>query len=103
MMSRRPPGPTLFPYTTLFRSKTPTGSDLYGTGNDIGALTTTGGSLTGVVNFGADGSHQTGGSDEHTPVLLSPFHVVCRLPPEEQTLHAFLSGGALNAVDSAGP
>src|SRR5947208_7439563 len=73
-MIRRPPTPTLFPYTTLFRS------------------------IEGAVLVRADGPvtepQSTGGkpdkvivvfrSEEHTTELQSPDHLVCRLLLEKK-------------------
>src|SRR5205823_10532013 len=44
---RRPPGPTLFPYTTLFRSRTERGDGLG----------------VGATHVGAGGGEQAGGGD----------------------------------------
>src|SRR5437667_7443495 len=77
-MIRRPPRSTLFPYTTLFRSKG--GADIL-TGNG------------GVDTFGfADGD--TGAavgardrSEEHTSELQSHHDLVCRLLLEKKKTH----------------
>src|SRR5438552_8570450 len=71
-MIRRPPRSTLFPYTTLFRSK----RDSYSLGIAISA------------HF-IDGSrifpHGIGErSEEHTSELQSPDHLVCRLLLEKK-------------------
>src|SRR5436189_2796657 len=67
-MIRRPPRSTLFPYTTLFRSKTPT----------ISAN-----SPASTVKPGAipDDHHvrRRLRSEEHTSELQSPMYLVCRL------------------------
>src|SRR5690348_17421582 len=84
-MIRRPPRSTLFPYTTLFRSK----SNLRGLG---GAAFPTGvkwsfipkGSTAPkylVIN--AD-EGEPGRSEEHTSELQSPVHLVCRLLLEKK-------------------
>src|SRR2546422_10424540 len=76
LMIRRPPRSTLFPYTTLFRSR-------------------------GLLHFfeqrGADGEQvaagqfenftdvaETGRSEEHTSELQSRLHLVCRLLLEKK-------------------
>src|SRR5690348_18172409 len=98
-MSRPPPRPTLFPYTTLFRS-------LYGF-----ALREAGQSQKAEAPFGealrrcpdepvylralAELKSEMGRhadalrSEEHTSVLQSPVHLVCRLLLEKkkQTKH----------------
>src|SRR5947208_5748959 len=69
-MMRRPPRSTLFPYTTLFRSR--------------GARAVT--DSPGGVSHGA--RHRRGGretrSEEHTSELQSPDHLVCRLLLEKK-------------------
>src|SRR5258707_9646183 len=84
-MIRRPPRSTLFPYTTLFRSRsasvtTPTGSD------------------THALILGTGGPRRVGGdrsrrSEEHTSELQSRQYLVCRLLLEkkkQQRLHSLL-------------
>src|SRR5258708_15763570 len=66
-MIRRPPRSTLFPYTTLFRSR---GQPDDGH-PDRGPLT------------GLPGSRR-GRSEEHTSELQSPDHLVCRLLLEKK-------------------
>src|SRR6266487_1021017 len=63
-MIRRPPRSTLFPYTTLFRSRTCAGSP----------SSTPGGSR----------SRRAPRSEEHTSELQSPVHLVCRLLLEKK-------------------
>src|SRR5690348_17464785 len=78
-MIRRPPRSTLFPYTTLFRSRwsrSPTGatprspSCRPGSGRSPGSPATAGGG--------------TCRSEEHTSELQSPVHLVCRLLLEKK-------------------
>src|SRR5438876_11689992 len=68
LMIRRPPRSTLFPYTTLFRSRTryrlPLDESLR-------------------LKFDALG-HRTSRSEEHTSELQSPVHLVCRLLLEKK-------------------
>src|SRR3989442_5913790 len=75
-MIRRPPRSTLFPYTTLFRSR-PIGS----------RLRIVGGALVGPVD-GPEGGHQDRlldrRSEEHTSELQSRPHLVCRLLLEKK-------------------
>src|SRR5256885_7743452 len=75
-MIRRPPRSTLFPYTTLFRSK-----------HDAGAVCDSRGARrieTGrrragrLVDGGADGDVLRR-SEEHTSELQSPCNLACRL------------------------
>src|SRR3712207_7770289 len=91
-MIRRPPRSTLFPYTTLFRSKNAFG----GTVNDVvlavvaGALRrwlhsrglrTEGVELRAAVpvSVRADDEHDAFRSEEHTSELQSRQYLVCRL------------------------
>src|SRR2546430_8824893 len=73
-MIRRPPRSTLFPYTTLFRSRTESapGPQCH----DITVYPAIG--LAG----GACGGH--GGSEEHTSELQSQSKIVCRLLLEKK-------------------
>src|SRR5690348_17451652 len=72
-MIRRPPRSTLFPYTTLFRSKSPYSS---------------GWSSTSTAKRLSAGSRRPSGhrSEEHTSELQSPVHLVCRLLLEKKKL-----------------
>src|ERR1041385_9346630 len=74
LMIRRPPRSTLFPYTTLFRSKG------RGEAQEQGAV--------GLVG----GPEESGGrSEEHTSELQSRLHLVCRLLLENKTKRRFKS------------
>src|SRR3990170_7109971 len=64
LMIRRPPRSTLFPYTTLFRSKCKVPN---------GVLI----SIPGVIYYLVR-------SEEHTSELQSPDHLVCRLLLEKK-------------------
>src|SRR6476661_9041429 len=64
LMIRRPPRSTLFPYTTLFRSRR-------------GTPTTSGPSCTSAV-------WPTSRSEEHTSELQSHLNLVCRLLLEKK-------------------
>src|SRR3989442_9600390 len=73
-MIRRPPRSTLFPYTTLFRSRVPLGVDV----RDLLELE---GALEG------QGEVETAPhirSEEHTSELQSRPHLVCRLLLEKK-------------------
>src|SRR5438309_5488117 len=84
IVSRRPPRSTLFPYTTLFRSRiliTGGGSGL-GRGVarhlvDHGAVVHLWGRRAGVLKEAAR-------SEEHTSELQSQFQLVCRLLLEKK-------------------
>src|SRR5689334_23531201 len=78
-MIRRPPGSTLFPYTTLFRSKT-SEPERMGSGD-----------LPGEQSRQHGGDHvriravdSVVRSEEHTSELQSQFHLVCRLLLEKK-------------------
>src|SRR2546426_6067862 len=75
-MIRRPPRSTLFPYTTLFRSREGRGPDraqlLEGRGGEI--------RLEAVLAHQA--AHDR--SEEHTSELQSPCNLVCRLLLEKK-------------------
>src|SRR5690625_6911370 len=74
-MRRRPPRSTLFPYTTLFRSRRPHGG--------------TAARRNGTVRRGPPlyrGTHSRIRSEEHTSELQSRGHLVCRLLLEKKKL-----------------
>src|SRR5690348_17992019 len=71
-MIRRPPRSTLFPYTTLFRSR-----ERYGKQSNPGQCALLGRRL---VERGARFVR----SEEHTSELQSPVHLVCRLLLEKK-------------------
>src|SRR5438309_11297382 len=81
LLLRRPPRSTLFPYTTLFRSR------MVETGKDVLVLLD---SITRVARafnkeVESSGRTMTGGrSEEHTSELQSQFHLVCRLLLEKK-------------------
>src|SRR5258708_29223073 len=92
-MIRRPPRSTLFPYTTLFRSRT------FWTGSHPKEALPR--SRRGTILFYPSGNPQglkklfgrTLRSEEHTSELQSPDHLVCRLLLEKkkkQTHERFL-------------
>src|SRR5258708_10995203 len=102
-MIRRPPRSTLFPYTTLFRSNTPSGKVARedevkirstATANRIPIITTlraARASLDGIRALKEHGLNvkplQEWRSEEHTSELQSPDHLVCRLLLEKKTRH----------------
>src|SRR5258708_24907813 len=68
-MIRRPPRSTLFPYTTLFRSRAPR-SAIWRSASRI--------SIRNALNS------SSARSEEHTSELQSPDHLVCRLLLEKK-------------------
>src|SRR5258708_19059947 len=85
-MIRRPPRSTLFPYTTLFRSKEGVvylldASDLGGMNHQT-PLYISPRYGNDALTFGYNGVW--GRSEEHTSELQSPDHLVCRLLLEKK-------------------
>src|SRR5256885_12219898 len=72
-MIRRPPRSTLFPYTTLFRSRGAGAG-----GNRVLRVNPSVLSLIGTLDLPA------GRSEEHTSELQSPCNLVCRLLLEKK-------------------
>src|SRR5690348_17731828 len=102
-MLRPPPRSTLFPYTTLFRSRRITREirtrhDRFGGGRQNCRLRTSS-SLRIEIRRCADGgtrfrdhsflrgSRTVSRSEEHTSELQSPVHLVCRLLLEKKKIH----------------
>src|SRR5256885_3496568 len=91
-MIRRPPRSTLFPYTTLFRSKGAPGPETFGAtrprpmnwpGSRVGRQPR--GSQRGVQPCQRSHGRTTlGRSEEHTSELQSPCNLVCRLLLEKK-------------------
>src|SRR2546426_6740206 len=83
-MIRRPPRSTLFPYTTLFRSRdrNPRGSGAGGGSPRAGAMPGRGGHT--LRKGGAQGGSAPSRSEEHTSELQSPCNLVCRLLLEKK-------------------
>src|SRR2546429_5842919 len=84
-MIRRPPRSTLFPYTTLFRSRQQDTAVGAGVGA-VGGAILTGGSGIGTVGGAAVGAviGNEVRSEEHTSELQSRLHLVCRLLLEKK-------------------
>src|SRR3712207_7034738 len=88
-MIRRPPRSTLFPYTTLFRSRTPSGNLLWDPigflDDDVVARVR---ELGGAAAIVASHPHMFGvqveRSEEHTSELQSRQYLVCRLLLEKK-------------------
>src|SRR5258708_31734854 len=81
-MIRRPPRSTLFPYTTLFRSRL---SPTLLAGLD--ASVPFGGDLVGNARDRKVYDFLVARSEEHTSELQSPDHLVCRLLLEKKNTH----------------
>src|SRR2546426_9185239 len=82
-MIRRPPRSTLFPYTTLFRSRRDAvavhvGETQLGDGRAAGARVVDAGAVEGVIK------RLDRRSEEHTSELQSPCNLVCRLLLEKK-------------------
>src|SRR5258708_26714206 len=77
-MIRRPPRSTLFPYTTLFRSRH--------RGNIVKIL-----ALTHRLPYAPNREGEDLRSEEHTSELQSPDHLVCRLLLEKKNKTKILS------------
>src|SRR2546422_6528880 len=79
-MIRRPPRSTLFPYTTLFRSRGRTRNQPDGTTPGLSGLTGSAGGAWPAITLRAAASR----SEEHTSELQSRLHLVCRLLLEKK-------------------
>src|SRR5437762_9080377 len=100
-MLRRPPCSTLFPYTTLFRSRGQVHVDCTASGfrwappvpifspgritlqSLIGGLTTYHAALVAFIESARDDDAR---SEEHTSELQSPMYLVCRLLLEKKKM-----------------
>src|SRR5690625_6279428 len=80
--SRRRPRPTLFPYTTLFRSPAALARDLRYARSEGYEVT----ALTGYDLFCH--THHVERSEEHTSELQSRGHLVCRLLLDKKKIMA---------------
>src|SRR2546426_9118869 len=84
-MIRRPPRSTLFPYTTLFRSRRSQplrqSSGVERLDRDLTVERAVRDSIRGAP---ADGAADDGRSEEHTSELQSPCNLVCRLLLEKK-------------------
>src|SRR2546429_4378371 len=82
-MIRRPPRSTLFPYTTLFRSRSRSRSSRARSFSKMSASPTT----ANRVHFWKEFNSRRGAekrSEEHTSELQSRLHLVCRLLLEKK-------------------
>src|SRR2546422_3380957 len=91
-MIRRPPRSTLFPYTTLFRSRRPAGRGLVGR-RPLGR------GHTARLAPAGDGDPR---SEEHTSELQSRLHLVCRLLLEKKKWVRDAVGAGLGLPPSCG-
>src|SRR5256885_6128091 len=78
LMIRRPPRSTLFPYTTLFRSRPAQPAR-----GDLEVVSRANVALAPVRHAAADLAQQSR-SEEHTSELQSPCNLVCRLLLEKK-------------------
>src|SRR3989449_3251360 len=118
-MIRRPPRSTLFPYTTLFRSRvTSTRLDrirrFFASVQRPPATLSPARCTTASAPASSDGSSapdsgsQRARSEEHTSELQSRLHLVCRLllekkkktQPEHQDTHASLKSSSTTSADT---
>src|SRR5256885_7383393 len=97
-MIRRPPRSTLFPYTTLFRSRL---QRIQQFSRGLPALALAGNGYSGIgvpdcVRSGVDAATAlTGRSEEHTSELQSPCNLVCRLLLEKKNKQVISSTNSL--------
>src|SRR3712207_8974716 len=82
-MLRRPPRSTLFPYTTLFRSRRSGGSGRTSFGGAV-RRSTTGESVKPSRRVRPFRRHRLRRSEEHTSELQSRQYLVCRLLLEKK-------------------
>src|SRR2546430_13497521 len=89
-MIRRPPRSTLFPYTTLFRSPTTSGSTWI--------VIASAASTAQYIGPGRSppGSMQPSRSEEHTSELQSQSNLVCRLLLEKKKQRTLAATPATN-------
>src|SRR2546427_8494942 len=85
LMIRRPPRSTLFPYTTLFRSRPRPGSAPH--------------SSTSYASAGGRCIRRAARSEEHTSELQSQSNIGCRLLLEKKKKRPTLARLARSAVD----
>src|SRR5690348_17796361 len=82
-MIRRPPRSTLFPYTTLFRSRDVGCGHRQGTAGP-GRREQNSHDERSKNRENARAAHEVVRSEEHTSELQSPVHLVCRLLLEKK-------------------
>src|SRR3712207_8661151 len=100
-MIRRPPRSTLFPYTTLFRSRLSKLADIFGSEREVPAVV----SFVDIAGIGKGASEGAGlgnkflanRSEEHTSELQPRQYLVCRLLLEKK--QAYTSSADLFIFD----
>src|SRR5258708_14504690 len=90
-MIRRPPRSTLFPYTTLFRSRRPEEGSKRAPVRHVHAP------RSRRWPAPARSRRPEARSEEHTSELQSPDHLVCRLLLEKKKTYT-LAGGAMSTL-----
>src|SRR5947208_12269285 len=86
-MIRRPPRSTLFPYTTLFRSSTANGQQVWSASGSLETQGVFGVAAPAVAHQTVVAGFSSGErSEEHTSELQSPDHLVCRLLLEKKKI-----------------
>src|SRR5436190_14828552 len=80
LLIRRPPRPTLFPYTTLFRSGSVAVPVLLGGVRGVTVASPV------TVSYAAVSGSATARSEEHTSELQSHSDLVCRLLPDKEPI-----------------
>src|SRR5699024_12302948 len=83
LMIRRPPRSTLFPYTTLFRSKVDFRNTIIIMTSNLGATALRDEKSVGFGAVSVTQNHEAR-SEEHTSELQSRFDLVCRLLLEKK-------------------
>src|SRR2546429_4652536 len=87
LMIRRPPRSTLFPYTTLFRSRVSWKEARLALAREPGSVTPVVGATLGSVEEAGERlavCARQARSEEHTSELQSRLHLVCRLLLEKK-------------------
>src|SRR2546427_9494808 len=85
-MIRRPPRSTLFPYTTLFRSRDALSAEIVGQAALVERLLIALLADGHLLVEGAPGLAKTTRSEEHTSELQSQSNLVCRLLLEKKKI-----------------
>src|SRR5438876_7073352 len=83
-MIRRPPRSTLFPYTTLFRSRRTSRSRTEARANTSPPVAVATGTWARRQTPAGSSWRRPRRSEEHTSELQSPVHLVCRLLLEKK-------------------
>src|SRR3989449_7153708 len=96
-MIRRPPRSTLFPYTTLFRSRRhrPGGPGTRAPAPQRCRAAGLRTALRIVDPGGLPGTSAAGRSEEHTSELQSRLHLVCRLLLEKKKYYALRASSTM--------